>query len=116
MRRAGRLVLDHGPADMLLLRLGGGGEQRALGRRQQARLLELVHLLKRLHRGDEPVADLAGDEAVVIAGPGEVELDADALGERGAGIKLARRGTGWSRGFRSSLLLGRLPPGLLPLP
>src|SRR5207244_1878000 len=93
--RAGCLVLDHAPADLLLLCLRPGGKHCALRRRQHAALAELVVLLERAHRSHRALVEFAIDEAVVVAGPGEVELDADALRERhravAAGWRLRRR-------------------------
>jgi hypothetical protein len=103
--RAGRLVFHHPPADLILLLLRQIGQEHAFGRRQRPGVLELVILLERLQGRDRLVVELAGDEPVVKAGPGEIELDRGPLGERKAGIEIA---TG---GCRSALLL-RLALGL----
>ena len=79
------------PADLRLLRLGGGGEQGALLRVEHAGFLELAVALERLDGGDGLVVELAVDQAVVVAGPGQIELDGDALGERQRGIAAVRR-------------------------
>src|SRR5437660_1396782 len=75
---AGDFVLRHAPARALLAGLRRRGESRALGRREHAGVLELARLLERLDRRDGAVRELAIDQAVVVAGPGEIELDGDA--------------------------------------
>ncbi len=96
--RAGDGIVDHAPADLRLLRLGRGGQQGALLRVEHAGFLELAIALERLDGGGRLVVGFAVDQAVVVAGPGEVELDGDAIGERLGGI--AR----WSRRRRRAFL------------
>jgi len=56
-------------------------------------------VLERLDRGRGLVVDLAIDQAVVIAGPGEIELEGEAVGQRRCGV--ARRS---GRGPRALVL------------
>ena len=63
----------------------------ALLRVEHAGFLELAVALERLDRGGRLVVELAVDQAVVVAGPGQVELDGDALGERDRRAVAARR-------------------------
>src|SRR5262249_30055768 len=78
--RSGDLVVDDAPADLSLLGLGRGGEQGQLLRIEHAGFLELAIVLEGLDGGYGPVAALAIDQAVVVAGPGEIELDGNEVG------------------------------------
>src|SRR5262249_29959879 len=90
-KHAGDGVVDHVPADLGRFRLRRGGEQSALLRIEGAGFLELAVALERLDGGGSLVIELAVDEPVVVPGPGEVELDGDALGERDRGVACRRR-------------------------
>ena len=108
---AARAVVDHAPADRLLLRFRGSGERCALGLVEHAGLLGPAALLERLDGSDRAVAELAVDEAVVVAGPHEIALDRQALGKRNGVVGFDDRvglGRGFlgSRGRRAALLLG----------
>ena len=89
--RAGDGIVDHAPADLGLLSFRRCGEQSALLRIEDAGFLELAIALERLDGGRGLVVELAVDQAVVIAGPGEIELDRHAVRQGQGGI--AR----WSR-------------------
>src|SRR5262249_43475007 len=67
-------------------------EQGALLRIEHAGFLELAIALERLDGGRGLVVSLAVDQAVVVAGPGEVELNGKAVGLRERGIAAGRRG------------------------
>ena len=87
--RAGDGIVDHAPADQRLLGFRRGGEQGAFLRVQDAGFLQLAIALERLDGGRGLVVDLAIDQAVVVARPGEIELNGHAVGQGHAGV--ARR-------------------------
>ena len=91
--RAGDRVLDQPPADLLLPRLDGGGQRRALRRAHHAGDRILVPRLVGLHGRHQPLAEFAVDRAGEVAAPGQVVLDRHALGrrDRGVGVLQARR-------------------------
>ena len=76
---AGAKILHHAPADVVLLRLGGNRERSALRLVEDAGFLGPRALLERLHGSDRTLAELAIDDAVVVAGPDQIVLDGDAL-------------------------------------
>src|SRR5206468_8954963 len=97
-----------GPTDPLLHRLRIGGKLCALGLRQRAGVARAARLLKRLDGGCCALAWLAIDEAVVVPGKGEIELDADTLLERQIGDAAFLRAALLGRGFPLLCRLGDL--------
>ena len=71
------------------LAFADGCQEGAFLRVEDAGFLELAIVLERLDGGRGLVVDLAIDQAVVIAGPGEIELEGEAVGQRRGGV--ARR-------------------------
>ena len=89
--RAGRRIVDDAPADRVLLRLRGGRERGALRQIEHAGFLAAVALLERLDGRDRALAEFAADHAVVVAGPDQVVLDRDAIGERNGAVGVGDR-------------------------
>src|SRR5689334_6475554 len=73
--RAGRGIVEDAPAGALLLQPGGIGELLALVGIENAALLAAVALLKSPNGQNRGVAEIRAGDAVVVAGPDEVEQD-----------------------------------------
>ncbi len=88
--RSGDGIVHHAPADLRLPGLGQRREHGALLGIEHSGLLELAIALECPDGSGSPVAELASDEAVIVAGPSQIELDGHAVGERKG--RFARRG------------------------
>ena len=81
------------PADSLLPRWRTAADNaRAFLRAEHAGRLALLALLIGHHGVDQPVAELAVDQAVVVAGPDQVGLERGPFGRRDCGIGVAQAG------------------------
>ena len=98
--RAGHRVLGEPPADLLLARLDGGGERRALLRAHHAGDRILVPRLVGLHRRDQPLAEFAVDRAGEVAAPGQIVLDRHAVGRAGSRHRCPAGPTAWRAACR----------------
>ena len=92
--RAGRRVVDQAPADFVLRGCAAAAQRGALLRVEDAGRLGLVALLERLDGVDQPVAEFAVDQAVVVAGPDQVGLDARCARRAGSRRRTSRRPVG----------------------